>query len=115
MLTLFEKAVIMHLIGDWLLQNDWMADNKSNLRHPAAWIHMAIHVILVGAVLGWLGGLVLGIVHILIDTRIPLRWWMRTLRMTQEGPISTHVMIWSDQVIHVICLAAWIHYVHPHI
>ena len=37
MLTLFERALAAHLVADWLLQNDWMALNKSNLRHPAGW------------------------------------------------------------------------------
>ena len=108
MLTLFEQALVMHLIGDWVLQNHWMAENKSNLRHPAAWIHAAIHMILLGIVLGWAGGLVLGLVHLSIDTRLPFELWARTFRMTTEGPHAVHVAIWTDQVFHVLCIAAWI-------
>lgn len=114
-MTLFEKALIMHLIGDWLLQNHWMAENKPNLRHPAAWIHMAIHVVLVGIALGWLGGLVLGILHMLIDTRKPFLWWRSLFRMTADGPTSVHVAIWTDQVLHVLCIAGWIQFVMPHL
>jgi hypothetical protein len=107
-MTLFEKALVLHLIGDWLLQNDWMARCKSNLRHPAAWVHAGIHGVLLGLVLGWRGGLVLGVVHMLVDTRAPQRWWSRVFRQTQDGEMGTHVMIWGDQVIHIVTIALWL-------
>lgn len=110
MLTLFEQALVMHIIGDWILQNDWMATNKPNLKHPAAWIHGAIHAALLTFVLGWQAGLIIGVFHMLIDTRIPFRWWQKTFRMTGEGPNAVHVAIWTDQVMHVLCLAIWIQF-----
>jgi hypothetical protein len=94
-MTLFEKALVLHLVGDWLLQNDWMARNKFRLSHP---------------VLGWAGGLVLGIVHLLIDTRVPLQWWSRIFRQTTTGEMGTHVAIWCDQILHVATIAVWIGY-----
>jgi hypothetical protein len=100
----------MHLIGDWVLQNDWMAVNKQNLKHPAAWIHVAIHVVLLFIVLGWPGAVVLGALHMMIDTRIPFRWWTGIFKMTTEGPLANHVAIWTDQVFHVLCIAAWVHF-----
>lgn len=113
MLTIFEQALIMHLIGDWILQNDWMAKNKFNLKHPAGWIHALIHTVLQALVLGWIAGVILGVLHLLIDTRGPFRWWRRFFRMTGEGPNALHVAIWSDQVLHLITIAAWIHFVAP--
>jgi len=113
MLTLFEQALIMHLIGDWIFQNDWMAVNKMNLKHPAAWIHFAIHVALLATVLGWIGGLVLGVSHLIIDTRVPFRLWRKWLRMTSDGPYTLHVAIWTDQVLHILCLAAWVQFAVP--
>ena len=113
MLTLFEQAIAMHLIGDWVLQNHWMAENKPNLKHPASWIHLGVHVVLQSLVLGLLAGVVLGILHMLIDTRIPFRWWRKTFKMTGEGPTATHVAIWTDQVLHLLCLAAWIQFFVP--
>lgn len=107
-LTIFEGALLAHLSGDWILQNDWMAVNKSRLTHPAAWVHGAIHGILLGLILGWLGGLVLGIVHMLIDTRIPLLWWQRVFRQSTEGPPGYHTQIWADQVLHLLTIALWI-------
>ena len=104
-MSLFEKAVLAHLIADWLLQNDWMAKNKDSLRHPAAWIHSGIQSIALGRVLGWRPGLVLGILHILIDTRVPLRQWQRFFKQTTEGAVGTLVSAMSDQVLHIICIA----------
>lgn len=73
MLTPFERGLVAHLIADWLLQNDWMARNKGDLRHQATWVHAGIHAVLLGLALGWLAGLVLGLLHVLIGTRIPFR------------------------------------------
>ena len=115
MLNLFEQALVMHLIGDWILQNDWMAENKPNLRHPAAWIHTAIHIVLMSLVLGIMAGIILGIAHMIIDTRQPFRWWRNFFKMTAEGPNAVHVAIWTDQVLHVLCLAAWIQFIVPHL
>jgi len=107
-MTLFEKALVLHLIGDWLLQNDWMARCKVDLRHPAAWVHAGIHAVLLSLVLGWVGGLVLGLVHMLVDTRVPQRWWRRVFQQTQDGEIALHVAVWADQVIHIATIALWL-------
>ncbi len=108
MLTPFERGLIAHLIADWLLQNDWMASNKMNLAHPAAWIHSSIHAVALSLALGWQAGLVLGFIHLLIDTRIPLQWWQRTFRQTSEGPAALHVAIWGDQVLHIAFIGLWV-------
>jgi len=108
-MTPFENALIAHLVGDWLLQNDWMARNKTDLSHPAAWVHSGIHAILLAIVLGWPAGISLGIIHVLVDTRVPQAWWGRTFRQTTTGPLGNHVLIWGDQVIHISMIALWLH------
>lgn len=113
-MTLFEQALVMHLIGDWLLQNDWMARHKSSLRHPASWIHSGIHTVLLTLVLGWQAGLFLGLTHLIVDTRIPQRWWSGVFRQTTSGPMGDHVRIWGDQVIHISMLALWF-VIQPHL
>lgn len=107
-MTPFEKALVLHLVGDWLLQNEWMATNKAKLHHPASWVHAAIHGVLQGLVFGWFGGFALGAVHMLIDTRAPLRWWSRVFGQTQSGDLGVHVAVWGDQVVHVGTLALWV-------
>src|ERR1044071_9089894 len=74
-LTLFERALVAHLIADWLLQNNWMAKNKYSLVHPAAWIHASIYAASLALAIGWPAGLTLGLLHLIIDTGIPLQWW----------------------------------------
>lgn len=108
MFTPFERGLIAHLIADWLLQNDWMAKNKTSLRHPAAWTHAAIQTVALTLALGWQAGLVLGLIHLLVDTRLLLRYWQRVYKQTVDGPAALHVAIWSDQVIHIVCIAVWV-------
>ncbi|MDM8526870.1 DUF3307 domain-containing protein [Anaerolineales bacterium HSG24] len=107
-MTLFERGFVAHLVADWLLQNDWMAQYKSDLRHPAAWVHVGIQTLFLAVALGWRAGLILGSIHMLIDTRVPLRWWQRTFRQTNEGPAALHVAIWGDQVVHIAAIALWV-------
>ena len=107
-LTPFEAAFMVHLIADWLLQNEWMAVNKVRLSHPAAWLHGAIHGVLLGLVLGWVGGLVLAFLHIFVDTRLPIRWWIRVFKKCQNSPDLPILLIGCDQVLHIGCIAGWI-------
>lgn len=107
-LSPFESALVIHLIADWLLQNEWMAVNKVRLSHPAAWVHGGIHGVLLGFVLGWKAGLVLGLVHALVDTRVPLLWWVRVFKRCQRSPDYNLLLIGCDQVIHIGCIAAWL-------
>ena len=107
-LTPFERAVVVHLVADWILQNDWMARHKSDVRHPAAWVHSGIHAVCLTWALGWQGGLALGLVHLLIDTRHPLRWWTRVYKKCEKAPEATTINIWTDQVMHVSSIALWL-------
>ncbi len=108
MLTPFERGFIAHLIADWLLQNDWMSRNKTDLRHPAGWVHAAIYGVSLGLALGWQAGLILGALHLFVDTRVLQRWWQEVFRQTTTGPVALIVRIWGDQVIHLAIMAAWV-------
>jgi hypothetical protein len=104
----FERGVVAHLVADWILQTDWMVRNKVSLRHPAAWVHAAIQVACLGLALGWPAGLVLGSIHLLIDTRVPVGWWMRVFKKCSQAPEVVMIGIWLDQVVHVVCIAIWV-------
>jgi Protein of unknown function (DUF3307) len=107
-LTLFERGLVAHLVADWILQNDWMARNKTNLRHPAAWTHAAIQGVCLGLALGWQAGLVLGFIHLLIDTRAQVTWWMRVFKKCDKAPEAGSIAIWLDQTLHIVCIAIWV-------
>jgi hypothetical protein len=107
-LTPFECGLLAHLVADWLLQNEWMASNKSNLRHPAAWVHSALHGLLLGAALGWRGGVALGVLHLVVDTGWPLDWWIRVFKKCDQTPQAAVIRLWTDQVIHIAAIGAWL-------
>jgi hypothetical protein len=110
-LTPLERGLIAHLIADWLLQNNWMAKNKSSLAHPAAWVHGGVHAGCLTLALGWSAGLGLGLLHMLTDTRRPVGWWLRSFKRSTEEPDADQTALWVDQVIHIVCIAAWISWV----
>ena len=121
-------GLVLHLIADWPLQNDWMANCKMKRRirrgldnvvvpspwwdrHLAAYIHASIHGFLLSIVFGW-AAIPLAITHLLIDTRTPVVWWSRLIEQTQPlgkgAPIvdiGLEVRIWTDQVFHIFCIA----------
>lgn len=106
-MSLFDKLLTIHLVCDWLLQNEWMALNKTDLRHPSAWVHSGIHLCGLLLVLPkWLAVLV-AITHILIDTRKPLIAWRNLIKQTTSpsDPATIHLAFWGDQVTHIAILA----------
>src|SRR5262245_57720790 len=121
-LTTFEAALMLHLIGDWLLQNEWIAVNKVRWNHPAAWIHGAIHGTMLGLLFGSVGGVVQGVIggvvqavlHMFIDTRAPIRWWIKVFKKCDNSPDLPILLIGCDQVLHLCCIAGWIA-VAPHL
>lgn len=108
MLTPFERGLVAHLVADWLLQNTWMAVNKTSLRHPAAWVHAGIHTLCLSLALDPISGLVLGVVHLLIDTRVPLNWWFRFFKNRGGPPLPDVVAIGTDQALHIATIAIWV-------
>lgn len=115
-------GLVLHLMADWLFQNDWMAQNKMNRRkrgiamiispwwdrHPAAYVHSGIHAVFLAVIFGWVA-VPLAIAHFFIDLRFPVAWLSKLVRQTQPPTggfgIGTEVRIWCDQVWHIVCIA----------
>lgn len=116
-------GIVLHLIADWPLQNDWLSRNKVKVLHPAGYIHAAIHAFCLSWVFGW-AAFPIALAHLLIDFRKPVQWWSKLVRQTQPAnrvyyqrfntwaeaeeipmyDIGLEVRIWTDQVFHIACL-----------
>jgi hypothetical protein len=102
------------------------------LRHPAAYVHAGLHGAAQLLVFPWPAALAIGVMHLLIDTRVPVEWWSNLIRQTQpetqrakgwvpgdprSAPsigvtlpptvmdIGATVRIWADQVWHIAVIA----------
>jgi hypothetical protein len=118
-------GLVLHLIADWPLQNDWMANNKAKrwvdkdgdgvlrdrkmqpttywwLRHPAAWVHAGIHTVMLALVFGW-PAIFLGLVHLIIDTRTPVVWWSQLVKQTQPKNriFYQHSELYAEEVYEI--------------
>jgi hypothetical protein len=102
---LFVWGSFLHLVADWILQNEWMSRHKRDLRHPAGWVHGGIHALLMTVVFPWQAAVAVGFIHVLVDTRKPLDWWLRYYKRMSDGPHRLTVEIWVDQVIHLSVVA----------
>lgn len=107
-------GLVLHLAVDWLTQNEWIAVNKVRLSHPAGYVHAGLHTLALLLLFPWYFALAIGVLHLLIDTRVPLTWWRKTLKQTAIDPsagvmqniIASQVAIWNDQVLHIVVIAA---------
>jgi hypothetical protein len=103
---LFVWGFVLHIVADWFLQNEWMATYKTSLRHPAAWVHSGIHFAAMLFVFPVWAALLIGVTHLLIDTRAPLQMWRRFYRQTTDGPVMLTFGMWQDQAAHIAVLGA---------
>lgn len=99
-----------------------MAVNKVNLRHPSGYVHAGVYTLFMLPLFPWALALLIGVTHLFIDTRVPVQWWMRTVkRMPPPGssgtelPASSRASAYAktgflesavDQAFHVVVLAA---------
>lgn len=117
-------GLVLHLIADWPLQNDWMARNKAKPLHPAGYVHASIHGFFLALIFGW-AAFPLALSHLLIDFRKPVQWWSKLVKQTQPAnrsfyqrwsatapveeipvyDVGLEVRFWTDQVFHIVCVA----------
>jgi hypothetical protein len=112
--TTFEVLLVSHLVGDWLLQTEWMATEKRHNRR-ALIAHVAVYHLLLLAVLVYRFGYDdvrvyavvagLALTHALLDRQWPVLALMRRLRISVERPPDWWLQVAVDQVLHVLLLA----------
>lgn len=109
-------AIIGHLVGDYLLQNDWMALNKKSLGLQgdlACCTHCFIWAMSVVLFAGWSAGtiIMLFIAHYAQDRTQIIKWWMTKVNRQQkftEPPMAPWSLIVVDNVWHIVSLwAVW--------
>ena len=98
-------GVVVHLVVDWLFQNEWMAENKTSVTHPAGYVHAGLHGLAMLLVFPPLAALGLAVTHFVIDTRRPLEWWASVMTQPTTGPVALPIHIWRDQALHVGTIA----------
>lgn len=106
-------AIIGHLVGDYLLQNDWMALNKKKRSFPCI-VHCVLWTAAVCAFSGWYSVPIISalfLTHFIQDrTNIVLFWMTRINRQPQFAvpPCAPWSIIVVDNVWHIVTLwAVW--------
>ncbi|MEJ2732724.1 MAG: DUF3307 domain-containing protein [Anaerolineae bacterium] len=113
-MSLFDWLLVGHLVGDFLMQTERMAEGKVQswpwmLKHIG--LYMAVMTAVIGAyalahpVSTWLVVLVLLFIagtHIVLDRRHFTQGWMRLVGVSTDHPWMPTVV---DQVFHVLVLA----------
>jgi len=105
-------ALVGHLVGDYLLQNDWMAQGKKEHWFPCA-IHVLVYATCVMFCSGWIWAeaapviwVAVAVPHYLIDRWRFVQWYMRWFGQDifMEPPMSPWSIIVVDNVFHIVCL-----------
>jgi hypothetical protein len=113
-MNLFFWLVLGHLVGDWMLQSDWMALGKrQHFFSPAGLVHYLTYTATISAILAidassgvtfqaWLGFTVsVFLSHWLIDGTQVVQGWMHYLGQRDQ----TLVRLMVDQTLHLLTLA----------
>lgn len=104
-------ALMGHFVGDYLIQNDWMALNKKR-DAGICLVHAALWTLSVLAFAGWLGpgcavvGAILVATHFWQDHTNVVAWWMDRIgqRQFRTGPCAPWSIIVVDNVWHVLTI-----------
>lgn len=121
--SILTCAIIGHLVGDYLLQNDWMALNKKKRSWPCL-VHCLIWTLSVMYFAGWLGAAdcgyaserywfslpaftVLIVTHFIQDRTQIVKFWMININRQQkftEPPMTPWSLIVVDNVWHIVTI-----------
>ncbi|SFH12129.1 Protein of unknown function [Desulfotomaculum arcticum] len=105
-MNLFEWLLIGHLVGDYLFQTRWMAENKSSnwlplLLHSMVYTGVVFVCSLPAGGITIVGIAVIFFSHLILDKRNLVKWW--TTHITRS-PDVFWLQLMVDQVFHVLVL-----------
>lgn len=116
----FFWLLIAHLVGDWMLQNDWMARNKgTRFLNAACFVHcliysttltatLALVAPITPAVLARFALVILGTHWVIDGLHLAVRWG----RLVHQSD-KMFVQIMVDQTLHLLVVAAAVQYWLP--
>lgn len=106
----FEALMVGHLVGDFLFQTSRMAEGK-NKNIVTLIVHSAVYTLCIFlfsstvGLLSWWVYLVIFGTHVMIDTRLPSSWWMRTVMRTSASKNGSNwLSVVVDQILHVLVI-----------
>lgn len=91
------EQLILHLIGDYILQSDWMAINKGKRMFPAV-CHVTFYSLSFLLIGSTVSVTVIWITHLLIDRFSLARYvvWIKNTILTPIWRVSGSVNFWTD-------------------
>lgn len=95
------NILVAHMIGDYFLQNTWMAANKTKQWTPCL-VHCLLYTLSVMVICQWLDWrlLIIFITHLLMDHYRLAAYWRKWFSGDQEFPW----IITADNAIHLLIL-----------
>ncbi len=103
------EQIILHLAGDYMLQNQWMS-NKKTENNPTGYIVAIIHSLIYSLpfwvfLTNWQGWLFIFISHFLIDKYELGKIWIKlaNYRNRNYKSVNNGIRIVIDNTFHIIC------------
>ena len=95
------NAFIAHLIGDFILQNDWMAGKKKQ-NHFVCLVHVLVYLVpFLLCSLKWWQILLIGIQHFAQDRTEFVFWWLKNWKKVPEE-YWKELPLYVDQAFHLV-------------
>ena len=115
-MSTFDWLLIGHLVGDWLLQSDWMAQEKrQGLVTKAGMVHFTVYTAVLLFIIRWaninsqatywLWGLIIFVSHWLIDATDVVDYWMQLFGQNNKSVVRLMI----DQTMHILVLVSLVH------
>lgn len=95
------NPIVAHLVGDFILQNEWMAANKKR-SSVACLVHVLLYLVpFLACNIQWWQIVLIGAQHFVQDRSVFILWWMRVWkRVHQEKWMD--LPLYVDQGFHLL-------------
>ena len=114
-MTLFESLFLAHLLGDWVLQTEWQALNKTR-EWRALLMHLAVyHAIMLAVLLTrfsftdarvWIAIIFLAATHAVLDRRTFTINLLKAFRGIVQREPESWLVLAVDQSLHLLAIGS---------